>query len=156
MHAYLFPGLEAGPKAVRRLIRAVATSEMDRPTHPGRFTPREVVCHLADWEPISRGRMQTAAVSPGSTVLGIDEVERAREMGYSDWDPYEQAEEFIRRRTETVAFLKALPEEDWSKTAVHSERGAMTVYDYANMELGHDLYHLVQLAEVLERPGGRA
>jgi len=153
MHAYLFPGLEAGPRTLRNLIRHIPAERMDRPTHPDRFTPREVMAHLADWEPISRGRMQTAVASPGAGVPGIDEWERAREQGYIKWDPFEQADEFIRRRSETIAFLKGLAPDDWSKVAVHSERGAMTVYDYANMELGHDLYHVAQLCSVLEEVG---
>lgn len=151
MHAYLFPGLEAGPRTIQRLIRKIDLELMDVPTHPERFSPRYVVAHLADWEPISRGRMQAAVEAPGSPVPGIDEVVRAKEQGYANWDPHEQAEAFLLRRAETIAFLKSLAPEDWSKTAVHSERGEMTVYDYANMELGHDLYHVIQLCSVLER-----
>ncbi|HRK22860.1 MAG TPA: DinB family protein [Fimbriimonadaceae bacterium] len=153
MHPYLYPGLEAGPQTIRRLIRQIGPDQMDVPTHPDRFSPRYVVAHLADWEPISRGRMQTAVANPGAGVPGIDEVVRAEEQGYSSWDPLEQAEVFITRRAETLAFLKSLAPEDWAKTSVHSERGAMTVYDYANMELGHDLYHVIQLASVLRGDG---
>ncbi len=153
MHAYLYPGLEAGPQTIRRLIERIEPADLDRPTHPGRFSPREVVAHLADWEPISRGRMQAAHAMPGTDVPDIDEGARALEMGYADWDPIATAEEFIRRRGETIAWLKALAPEDWQKTAVHSVKGEMTIYDYANLELGHDLYHIVQLAEVLAREG---
>lgn len=149
MHAYLYSGLEAGPRAVRRLLEMIDPARIDLPTHPGRFTPREVAAHLADWEPISRGRMVAARDTPGIEVPGIDEVERAREMGYCGRDPFEQAAEFESRRAETLALLKSLPDEAWSHTAVHSERGEMTLYDYANMELGHDLYHIRQLAEAL-------
>jgi hypothetical protein len=149
MHPYLYPGLEAGPRTLKRLIHMIEPGKLDQPTHPGRFTPREVIAHCADWEPISRSRMETAVQTPGAGVPGIDEEERAREQGYDGWDPYEQAEKFIKRRAETIAFLKGLRKEDWSKTAVHSERGEMTVYDYANMELAHDMYHVVQLCAAL-------
>lgn len=149
MHAYLFPGLQAGPLTIRNLIRKIPADRMDRPTHPGRFTPREIVAHLSDWEPISRGRMQTAVATPGVGVPGIDELERAKEQGYGGWNPIEQADNFIQRRSETIAFLKGIGSDDWKSVAVHSERGAMSVYDYANMELGHDLYHITQLCAVL-------
>lgn len=151
MHAYLYLGLEAGPRTIRSLIRRIQRDNWDKPTHPDRFSPRYVVAHLADWEPISRGRMQTAANHPGAAVPGIDEVVRAEEQGYAKWDPIEQAEAFIQRRSETIAFLKSLKSEDWKKTSVHSERGEMSIYDYANMELGHDLYHVVQLCAALDK-----
>lgn len=153
MHAYLFTGLEAGPLTIQNLIRKVPPDRMNRPTHPDRFSPRYVVAHLADWEPISRGRMQTAVATPGGGVPGIDEVIRAEEQGYASWDPFEQAEVFIQRRAETIDYLHSLSPEDWTKTSVHSERGEMSVYDYANMELGHDLYHVVQLCAALEELG---
>lgn len=150
MHAYLFTGLEAGPRTIRNLIGQVDPSHMDTPTHPGRFTPREVLAHLADWEPISRGRMQTAVATPGATVPDLDEEKRAEEQNYGSWDPLESAKQFAARREETLAWLKSLPAEDWGKIAVHSARGPMTVYDYANLEIAHDTYHVVQLCAVLE------
>src|SRR5688572_4625284 len=149
MHPYLFKGLESGPKTIARLIRMVSKDRLDVPTHPGRFSPREVIAHLADWEPISRGRMQTALATPGATVPDLDEGAIAIEKNYAEWDPEETSEEFIRRRAETIGWLQGLSDEDWTKVAVHSRRGPMTVYDYANLELGHDLYHIAQLCTAL-------
>jgi len=123
---------------------------MDVPTHPGRFTPREVIAHLCDWEPISRGRMQTAQRTPGAVVPDLDEGQRAKDQDYASWDPIQTSEEFIRRREETIQWLQSLPEEDWTKTAVHSAKGEMTIYDYANLELGHDMYHLEQLCAAID------
>lgn len=150
MHAYLFAGLEAGPRTIHNLIAGIDSSRMDIPTHPGRFTPREVVAHLADWEPISRGRMQTAVGTPGATVPDLDEGKRAADQDYGSWHPIESAETFAQRRQETLAWLRSLKEEDWAKIAVHSARGPMTVYDYANLEIAHDTYHVIQLCAALE------
>src|ERR1051325_10966181 len=100
MHAYLFKVLEAGPRTLQCLIKMVPVEKMDVPTHPDRFTPREVICHLADWEPISRGRMHTAQATPGAEVPDIDEVQRALDQGYTNWDPSETADLFIERRAE--------------------------------------------------------
>jgi hypothetical protein len=150
MHPYLFKGLEAGPQTISRLIRWIPADRMDVPSHPGRFTPREVIAHLADWEPISRGRMQTAFERPGAEVPDLDEGQIAIEKRYSEWDPLETAEEFVRRRSETLAWLSSLQKSDWRKTAIHTARGEMSIYDFANLELGHDMYHIAQLCQVLE------
>jgi len=149
MHPYLFKGLESGPRTIQRLIKMIPADRLDVATHTGRFSPREVIAHLADWEPISRGRMQTAIATPGATVPDLDEGAIAIEKKYSEWDPIATSEEFIRRRAETIKFLEGLSDEEWTKVAVHSRRGAMTVYDYANLELGHDMYHIAQLCTAL-------
>ena len=93
--------------------------------------------------------MQTAIATPGATVPDLDEGKIAIEKKYSEWDPIETSEEFIRRRAETIGWLQGLSDEDWTKVAIHSRRGPMTVYDYANLELGHDMYHIAQLCVAL-------
>jgi uncharacterized damage-inducible protein DinB len=153
MNPYLFPGLEFGPKVVEQLLSRIEPSRFDHPTHQGRFSPREVLAHLADWEPILLARMQATKESGGGTITGIDEGERAIEQNYAKTDPFEQARLFRSRREKTIAWLKTVGEEDWNLTAIHNERGPQTLYDQANMLLGHDLYHIAQLSDVLE---GRA
>ncbi len=145
MNNYLFPGLEFGPKVVARIMEDLDPSVLDSPTAPNRFTPREVVAHLADWEPILRGRMQSAKDNPGGPVHAIDEGERAKQQKYGETDWKEQCRLFRERRAETIAWLRALKDEDWNLHAMHSERGRETIYDMANMFLGHDLYHIEQL-----------
>jgi len=56
-------------------------------------------------------------------------------------------EVFANRRRDTVNFLEELPAEKWSLSAVHSERGVITVSDQATFLLGHDLYHIEQVTE---------
>ena len=60
MNAYLFPGLEFGPRIVARLVEQIPAARYDERTNPSRFTLREAVAHLADWEPILRDRIARA------------------------------------------------------------------------------------------------
>jgi hypothetical protein len=150
---YLIPGLESGPTIVERLVAAVPADHWDVPTAQDRFTPREVIAHLADWEPELLKRMQTAKSSPGAEVKAYDEGAWAVEHGYGSSDPKEQAALFRSRRSQTVAWLKALDPEDWKLTFLHPEQGIKTIYDLACMMLGHDLYHVEQLSGVV---AGRA
>lgn len=149
MNPYLFPSLPTGPRLLADQLSRIGAEAMDVPTHPDRFSPREVIAHLADWEPILRARMAQAVAEPGSEIQGIDEGERAIEMNYAASDPREQAQRYQEARAETIAWLQGLQPEDWSKHVMHNERGRMTVSDMANMLLGHDLYHLEQLEAVL-------
>ncbi len=150
MNSYLFPGLQVSPVIIERLMERVHPDRMDLPTHPGRFSPREVAAHLADWEPILLGRMKSCKESPGATIQGLDEGVLAVEHGYAASDWREQCRLFAKAREETIAWLKTLGEADWDLQGIHSERGRITIGDQANALLGHDLYHVEQLSHVIE------
>lgn len=105
---------------------------------------------MADWEPIFYARMVQAVAEPGSVLQVWDEGERAEQMGYAEMDHASCMEAFRRSRGETVAWLEALPEHEWSKSALHPERGTLTVTDMAVTMLGHDVYHIKQLLDVVD------
>lgn len=147
MNAYLYPGLEFGPRIVERLVSQIPKGRYDERTNPSRFTLREAICHLADWEPILRARIELAVANPDSPVQGIDEGIRAEEQKYGEKDVAEQLSVFATERANTIAYLKSLSPDDWSKAVVHNEKGRQTVSDQANQLLGHDLYHIDHLLE---------
>ncbi|QYK58448.1 MAG: DinB family protein [Fimbriimonadaceae bacterium] len=151
MNPYLIQVLGAGPRLMGSLCRRLPREAWDAPTHPGRFTPREVLAHLADWEPILFDRMKTAVASPGARVTAYDEGERAIEQGYKDWPADASLVSWAETRSETVAWLERLGPEQWKLSVEHPEKGAMSVYDMANMFMGHDLYHLDQIRDVVDR-----
>jgi len=149
MNPYLKPSLEFGPVVVQRQIRLIPTARWDEPLETDRFTPREVVAHLADWEPILRERILTALRAPGAPIEAYDEAEMARQNHYDTSDPEAQCALFLRERHETARMLRELAPTDWSKTVQHPERGTLSVEDQANLLLGHDLYHIEQLSAYL-------
>ena len=149
MNAYLFPGLEFGPRIVQRLVEQVPVGRHDEKTNPNRFTLREAIAHLADWEPILRGRIELAVTTPGSPVQGMDEGLRAEDMKYQDWDVFESLKKFADERATTIAYLRGLPAEAFANSIVHNEKGPQTVMDQANQLLGHDLYHIDHLTEYI-------
>jgi hypothetical protein len=104
---------------------------------------------LADWEPILLGRIRTAVQTPGATIQAYDESARAEEMAYKTRDPFAEANLFAKERKTTAEFLRTLAPEDWAKTVQHPERGQLSVYDLANMLIGHDMYHVEHLTQFL-------
>lgn len=147
MNAYMYPGLEFGPRIVERLVAQIPVGRADEKTNPSRFTLREAIAHLADWEPILRDRIKLAVDSPDSPVQGIDEGIRAEDQNYSGWPLDESLKTFTAERAKTIAYLRGLAPEDWGKAIVHNEKGRQTVADQANQLLGHDLYHIEHLTE---------
>ena len=153
MNFYLFPGLQFGPRIIRRLLEQLPPECLDRPLDPERFTPREVVAHLADWEPIMRERVRLAVTTPGVVIPAYDEGQMAIDHAYAATDPVEQAELFARERQLTIEYLRTLAAEDWPLQVQHPERGPQSAEDLANALLGHDLYHVEQLSAYLGQAG---
>ena len=150
-NTYLLEGLPVAASVMRTFMERMNAAVVDRPTHPDRFSPREVVAHMADWEPRLLARMKAAAGAPGSRVEAYDEGELAVRNAYDKSDWRAQLDVFDNARKETISFLKGLTNEDFDKKFVHPERGEVSIEDQAAMMLGHDQYHLDQLSEVMEK-----
>ncbi len=145
---YLLQGLRLGPISIERLVSVIPAENWDRVTEEDRFTMREAIAHLADWEPIMRGRIEMALQYPGSTIQPIDEAERAVEMGYDETDPFEQAQLLVEERNEAIAMVEATTS-GWENQVLHPERGQMSALDLTNLLVGHDAYHIEHLTQFL-------
>jgi hypothetical protein len=146
---YLFKGLELSPVTVQRVVAQVPESAYDERRDPERFSFREAVAHLTDWEAINLERVQRGVAEPGCTVPGLDEAQRAIDLGYASLDPNDQAKLFGEKRLKTLEYLRTLADMDWEKVFYHSERGRITVLELTVSMLGHDVYHLEQFAEYM-------
>lgn len=146
MNAYLFPSLRLTPGIVEQAFRQV--KDIDQPTHPDRFSAREVIAHLAEWEPIMRGRIVQCIENPGSTIVAYDEGQMAIDGKYSESNAEAELEKFKSERLKTIAYLEAMPSDGWQKSCNHPERGTLTAYDLAHFLPCHDVYHIDQLLAV--------
>lgn len=150
MNPYLLTSIDKSPK-VFRVMLTLLTGRLDERVDPDRFTPREVIAHLADWEPILRGRLEAGLRDDGTVVEVYDEGRRAEELAYGTWDVERSLARFAEERDRTAAIVRGLSPEDLEKRFTHPERGPRTVRDQVEMLFGHDMYHLEQLATYLNR-----
>ena len=146
MQADVTNALCASPKIVERFLRVFPTQRLDDRPEADRYTPREVVAHLADWEQVVLDRVRVANIQPGRAVPDEDPGERAVAHHYGDKDVFHEAEVFESRRQTTMEYLRGLDEPDFQKTFVHPVHGEMTIEAYMVNILAHDVYHMDQLS----------
>ena len=108
MQADVTNALCASPKIVERFLRVFPTNRLDDRPEADRFTPREVVAHLADWEQVVLDRVRVANIQPGRAVPDEDPGERAIAHHYGDKDVFHEAEVFESRRQTTMEYLQGL------------------------------------------------
>ncbi len=133
------------PRLCEREIRG-ANGAFDARPDPNRFSMREVIAHLADWEPIMLERIKTGVTNPGGGIKAYDEGQMAIDHKYSESNPLERVGAWRQMRAATIEYVKGLSQADFDKKVVHPERGEMSVADIAHMLVSHDVYHLEQLA----------
>jgi hypothetical protein len=144
---YLFTALEAAPDLYDIALNGLTDEEADRRPDPERFTIREVMAHLAEWEEVFLLRMQRIANEDNPTLEGYDEWAWVTEHNYAATDPQEQAALFRERRARIVAFLHGRTPEAWEKSGLRPEIGVITLEALALLIPLHDLYHLKQIYE---------
>ncbi len=149
---YLFTALEAAPALFGHLLRGLTEQEADRRPDPERFTIREVMAHLADWEPVFLDRLTRMRAEDHPILPGYDEGQRAIDRGYAQTDWHAQGLLFAERRRETLAFLQSCAPQDWGRAADRPEIGVLTIEAQALLIPLHDTYHLRQVAQWRETP----
>ncbi len=146
---YLLPALRLSPALMARLIERIDPALHDERLDPERFTLREVLAHLADWEPILRARIEQGVAQPGSSLVAYDEEERARSQRYAELSVEGSLRQWTAEREKTVAVVASIPRDGFEHIVLHPERGPMSVADLAGFIPNHDLYHLEQVSAYL-------
>lgn len=144
---YLLEGLASGPSVVETLIGRIAPQHYDTVASPDRFTVREIVAHLADWEAIWRERAEHGQAQTEGAVQAMDEGERAAAQNYATWDVEQSLAIYVQRRADFVARVRSLSAEEMERVYQHPQYGPVTVWVHCVMLAGHDLYHIQQLLD---------
>lgn len=151
VYRYLLIDLESAPDVLGRMLQTVADPAVyDFRPDPERFTLREVVAHLADWDKVFLGRMTQTRDAENPTLQGRDEGQVARDHDYAHLDPAESLARHKASRAEMVTFLRTLTPEQWERTGNHTELGPITLTAQAVLVGAHDGYHRQQVVEWLE------
>lgn len=149
MDDFALHALQSGPKIVERVLRVFPHDRLDDRVDHDRFTAREVVAHLADYEQTVLDRIRVANISPGREVPNYDPDAHAAEHNFGDKGVFHEAEVFESRRGMTIEYLKELTTADYDKTFKRSDGTEFTIRDYVSHLMKHDLNHLEQISRYL-------
>jgi len=138
--------LSSTPGIITRFCNGVSDAIADHDQGPDYFTLREVLAHLADWEPIWLERIQRIVQEESPVLPNIDEGEMAELNSYATTSVQTSLANFTRGRAVLVEYLQSLPEDAFARSGVRPEIGIITVKDIATIILAHDTYHIAQLA----------
>jgi uncharacterized damage-inducible protein DinB len=151
VHQYLVSALSGTPDVVERLLKELSADDplWDFRPDPERFSLREVVAHLADWEPIHLERISRMLAEENPTLPDIDEGKMAADNDYAHSDPHGSLEWLRGGRQKVVQRLETLMSDEWTRPGYRETIGEITIEVQATFIAAHDGYHTRQIAQWL-------
>jgi uncharacterized damage-inducible protein DinB len=147
---YVITGLAGTPDVLHALLRDLTSDDprWDAKPYPDRFTLREIMAHIADWDEIWLERVKRITMESSPILPDIDEGQIAIDHDYTHQDPYANLQRFDQARTTLVGAMRDLPDSAWDRTGIRPPLiGEISLESLAAMVLGHDGYHTQQVSE---------
>jgi hypothetical protein len=148
---YLIQGLTATPTVFTHLMGYATKPMWDKRPDPVRYTLREVAAHVADWEGVWFERLEKMRIQEKPTIQGYDPDDFLKRNNYAQIEVGTSLKRFQEGRAKLLKTFEGLELMQWDRTGNHTERGLITIHDLAQIILGHDGYHLKQVAEWIEK-----
>ncbi len=136
----------AGPELVQRAVQGMSEDQFDAQPIPGKWSTRQVVCHLADFEPIYADRMKRVIAEQCPTFFGGDPDTFAAHLAYERRSLVAELNLLTAVRQHMASILRELKAEDFQRTGNHSEAGRMTLEDLLR-NIGNHVPHHVRFID---------
>jgi hypothetical protein len=132
----------AGPGLLRRAVAGMTRHELLARPVPGSWSTLEVVCHLADYEPIYADRMKRVIALEGPELLKGDPGLFAARLAYDRRDLEEELALVELTRRQMAHILRALSPEEFRRRGTHSRDGALTLEKLIQRVTVHIPHHV--------------
>jgi|SRR5580698_2843370 hypothetical protein len=118
---------------------------LDSPA-PGKWSPAEIVCHLADCEIAFGFRLRQTLAEDHHVLQPFDQ--EAWAANYKGVSGIDALSTFGALRKWNMLLIKSSLPDAADKPVTHPERGTMTFQSIVETMAGHDLNHLTQLRRI--------
>lgn|SRR5689334_9226897 len=127
----------------RRLGVRLTPELWDTPVAPGKWTVRQILVHVVQWEMIFGLRLRFAVASPDYVIQPFEQDPLMGEADVVDGPTALAAFEAVRKMT--LDFASSLTAEQRRQRTVHADRGPIDVEDVLTTLAGHAVHHLRQV-----------
>jgi hypothetical protein len=117
----LFDRYENGPKLLRAAWAKTPVEARRWPPSPGKWSAHQIIVHCADSETNSAMRIRYLAGETAPVIAGYDQARWAAEFDYHGLPVDLSFTQIESVRAWTAAFIRALPDEAWSRAGRHTE-----------------------------------
>ena len=143
--------IAATPDHLAAVAQQIGSDGVGRSYAPGKWSARQILCHLADCEVAFAFRLREALAEEHYIIQPFDQEKWAEP--YAALDMQQALGAFSGLRRWNLALLQTVSPADYAKPVSHPERGEMTFQTIVETMAGHDLNHLRQLQTIAAPPG---
>ena len=149
---YLVRSITGTPDVLDELLHEIDAAHpvWDRRIEEDRFTLREVIAHLADWDSVWLERISRIHKEEEPELPDYDEGQFAIDRDYAHWDFAETLDKFRASRDELVTYIGHLSDSEWARIG-HKDGNVWSIEAWIVQICAHDGYHMQQVAEWLTR-----
>ena len=141
--------LAATPDLIHQAVCALTPEQIAAPLAPGKWSPCQVVAHMADCELAFSFRLRQILAAPAEEQAQLQPFDQdAWARNYAAYDLPSALDLFRAARAWNLKLVAVLSPPDLQRTGFHPERGEQTFQLVLEMMAGHDLNHLRQLQQL--------
>ncbi len=137
----------AGPVLLRHAIAGMTPEQLRARPVAGKWSTHEVVCHIAEYEPIYADRMKRVIALNDPELLKGDPGLFAARLAYDRRDVEEELALIELTRKQMARILRGLKPEDFGRRGVHSRDGSVTLEELLHRITGHIPHHVQFIQE---------
>jgi uncharacterized damage-inducible protein DinB len=137
----------AGSDLVASAIEGMTSEQADARPIPGKWSTRQVVCHLSDFEPIYADRMKRVIAERCPTFFGGDPDTFAAGLAYDRRSIENELQLIAAVRSNTATILRELKFDDFQRTGNHNEAGLLTLEQLLTNITDHIPHHIHFITE---------
>ena len=138
--------LAATPHTLVELAEAIGSDRLNTAPAPGKWTPAEILCHLADCEIAFGFRLRQTLAQDHHIMQPFDQDRWA--ATYPGVTAQQALFAFAAMREWNLILIRNAPSEAATKPVSHPERGTMTFATIIETMAGHDNNHIQQLQKL--------
>ena len=128
------------------LLEAIGPDKVSVPPAPGKWSPAEILCHLADCELVFAFRLRQTLAEDAPVIQPFDQEKWAGT--YKGVDAAQALEVFTALRGWNLLLIRGAMPAAAHRPVTHPERGTMTFNTILETMAGHDVNHLEQLRKM--------
>jgi uncharacterized damage-inducible protein DinB len=141
-HRDLIDKYLAGPELVERAVKNLNCEQLNAKPIPGKWSTRQVVCHIVDFEPVYADRMKRVIAENCPSFFGGDPDVFAAHLAYDERAIDDEIELMAAVRRQMATILRGLKAEDFRRMGKHSEAGPLSLETLLQRIADHVPHHV--------------
>ena len=144
----LIDDYSTGPQQLRQSIAGMTPDEIDAAPISGKWSTRQIICHLADFEPIYANRMKRViAEAKSPSLAGGFHQQFLEHLVYDQRDIDEELNLIDVVRRPMTRILRTLAPVAFERTGIHAAEGPLTLQTLLERITNHIPHHIAFIEE---------